>query len=59
MKISELIRKLRNYDRNKEIQIECPNGLMVQPRVKRYIETMADIGKPTKSYVVTWRDQEE
>jgi hypothetical protein len=56
MTVAELIRELSSYQQDKEIEIECPNGLMVRPRIKRYCETMADIGKPTKSYVVTWRD---
>lgn len=56
MRVSDFIRELKNYRQDQKIEIECPNGLMVDPRIKVQHENPMDpFSKPT-GYVVTWRD---
>jgi hypothetical protein len=56
MTIGELIRELSNYPKDKEIEIECPNGLLVRPRIKVMRESLSAFSEPVKSYVITWQD---
>jgi hypothetical protein len=57
MKLSQFIRELSNYQQDREIEIECPNGLMVDPRIKiGRINPYNDGFGPVESYVISWRD---
>ena len=55
MTIGELIRNLKTYPLEMEIEIECPNGLLVEPKIKVYREDMLNWNKPLK-YVLTGRE---
>jgi hypothetical protein len=54
--IGQLIRELSWYPKDKEIEIECPNGLLVRPRIKVMRDSLFAFKYPVKSYVITWQD---
>lgn len=54
MTVNELIDELRKHDPDKNIEIECPNGLLVEPKIKLVRETPFVFGE-VKSYVLTGR----
>lgn len=55
MKIEQLIRLLKTYPLDQEIEIECPNALLVEPKIKNYREDLTNWNKPLK-YVISWRE---
>lgn len=56
MTIKEFIKVLRNYPQNAEIEIECPNGLLVEPKIKNNYVVDYDTTCGIIGYVVSWRD---
>ncbi len=56
MKIRDLCNMLEEYCQEDEIEIECPNGLLVDSIIKaRHEPKMAIFTKPV-GYVISWRD---
>ena len=55
MTIGQLIRDLNCYPKDREIEIECPNGLLVEPSIKRISENPLDPCSAVISYVITWQ----
>jgi hypothetical protein len=56
MEVKDLIRELKTYSLGKKIEIECPNGLLVNPKIKVIHLRQWDMGSPIISYVITWQD---
>jgi hypothetical protein len=56
MKIESLINVLQNLSPGREIEIECPNGLLVDPSIKRIRENPMDPSSKLLSYVISWQN---
>lgn len=55
MTVGEFIRDLQAYPLDMLIEIECPNGLLVEPQVKYVRETPFVYNSAIKSLVLTGR----
>jgi hypothetical protein len=55
VRIDKLITLLEGYPKDAEIQIECPNGLLVDPKVLNIHEKDFDFSSKITGYVLGWR----
>lgn len=62
MKLKKLIEVLNKYERymDTEVEIECPNELLVSPSIKFKLKDESDIfnrsAENVESIVLSWRD---
>ena len=62
MKLKKLIEILNTYDRymDTEVEIECPNELLVSPSIKYKLKNEKDLFNRSpdnvESIVISWRD---
>jgi len=54
MKIGYLIGMLEKFPSDMEVEVECPNGLLVEPIIKRKLENPNDIFSKVLGYVISW-----
>ena len=58
MKVKSLIAELKNLNQDKEVKLECPNGLLVDPKIKNHLLERYPVNysqKNIKEYVLTWQ----
>jgi len=56
MTIGELVRELKGYPMDKDIEVECPNGMTVSPRIKYRRAKLYDSSSAVTGYIITWRE---
>jgi hypothetical protein len=55
MTIGALVRELKGYPQDVEIEIECPNGMLVDPKIKFIHEDSMNPCSKVLGYVLTGR----
>ena len=56
MKMKDFAFDCAQYQRDLDVEIECPNGFMVSPKIKLKHENPMNPFSPVVGYVVSWRD---
>jgi len=57
MKVKDFIVELQNNcQEDLDINIECPNGLLVKPQIKVDHEVRCNPFSPKVGYVISWRN---
>jgi len=54
MKMKDFIMMCLNYHLDMDVEIECPNGLLVEPSIKIKHEYPMNPFSPVVGYVVSW-----
>jgi hypothetical protein len=54
MTVKQLIRSLNSLQQDKNIEVECPNGLLVDPDIKYFRQNPFDGDKFALKYIITY-----
>jgi hypothetical protein len=55
MNTLDLIKQLQSLKQRMPIEIECPNGLLVEPKIKMRREHLDNPKSPVVAYVIDWK----